>query len=704
MKITTLPVYSKLADEANIPLKVRGKLPTGWRLSQHQVETYNALIGGEHEVVFNTAMTGDGKSLAAQLPMIVKGGVWWKTLALYPTNELIEDQRVNFEKTKDRWAVDALPEILNGATLDQMVEEDKYTRRGDALMRVFKNNDLVLSNPDIFHYIMHQFYNYQNDAPDRYSGELTQMFSQLTFDEFHIFEAPQIVSVLNALLFMHAIGGSVRPHKFLFLSATPNELMLAYLRNSGLETREVKGEYATEGGENEWRRILHQAEINIESEPRAEAWVEQHLDDVILPFFVNRRPNAKGAIIVNSVASAYRIFNRIKPIFERHHLTVELNTGMTGRSRRKDSYDADLLIGTSTVDVGVDFQINFLVFESHDAGSFLQRLGRLGRHNGYERNGQTYHFQDYVAYALVPDWIAARLFKSKEGEPALLIEGATLDRRQFNGAIQTAYPPVTSFEHYARTWGQMQSIRILQGMSSKPIRDEYKETRERLQKRYEGAFGLKFYFSKYAALFKDQSPVLKEALSFRGGDEFPCCVIDPDEKHEPEQFKNADLLRLVANSNLESLSKEAFYAAARQAGLKVAQFEDREPLGFFRLHGVSDERQNFKFFLDENLMAWDANEFGVAKARHKFTLDADFPDRVDINNRLYQRELPTLLCAGQPPLEMKRRLRLPLLFPLFEFVSRDGRTGTVAFGRTALMLESSLLFRSLPCGGGAVII
>jgi len=40
-------------------------------------------------MVFNTAMTGDGKSLAAYLPTLVSGR---PVLAMYPTNELARDQ------------------------------------------------------------------------------------------------------------------------------------------------------------------------------------------------------------------------------------------------------------------------------------------------------------------------------------------------------------------------------------------------------------------------------------------------------------------------------------------------------------------------------------------------------------------------------------------------------------------------------------
>ncbi|NJN84197.1 MAG: hypothetical protein HC802_19245, partial [Caldilineaceae bacterium] len=90
LRIQTQSVYSKLAG--HIPPELKVSLPTGWKLSQHQVDTYLALVQADGaDVIFNTAMTGDGKSLAGQLPSLVNG--WKRRLfAMYPTNELIRDQ------------------------------------------------------------------------------------------------------------------------------------------------------------------------------------------------------------------------------------------------------------------------------------------------------------------------------------------------------------------------------------------------------------------------------------------------------------------------------------------------------------------------------------------------------------------------------------------------------------------------------------
>ena len=346
-------------------------------------------------------------------------------------------------------------------------------------MGVLRNSDIVLTNPDIFHLIMEQFYLRPGDAPDKIVGPMVQKFRQFTFDEFHIFGTPQVVSVLNAMLFIHEVAGKVRPHKFLFLSATPHDLMLEYLERSGLQVRDIAGQYAHCDGSIDtakWRRILHDSIIHFDVS-RVEEWVDTHLEDTLLPFFLERTPHAKGAVIVNSVAAAHRLLDRLRPAFARHGLTVEPNTGLTSRQRRDVSYEADLLVGTSTVDVGVDFQINFLLFESRDAGSFLQRLGRLGRHDCYERDGQRYPFEDFVAYASVPQWVAERLFIGRDGEEPLLQDGADVDREELNRAVAEAYPLTAEFRNYVHSWGKFQSVYVIRGLSSPTIREQHSRER-----------------------------------------------------------------------------------------------------------------------------------------------------------------------------------------------------------------------------------
>lgn len=712
MRVYTLPVYSRLAK--NLPKKIRYKLPTGWHLSQHQVETYISLTAADGpDVIFNTAMTGDGKSLAGQLPFFVNEGLR-PLFAMYPTNELIRDQALHAAKTWQLWGqwADGIGE-LDSNRLDQIMQSGDFRMRGEALLSELRNHQAVLTNPDIFHYIMQMFYRRQGktgDTPDKVIGPLISRYEQFTFDEFHIFDAPQIVSVLNALLLINEMAGP-RRRRFLFQSATPNPLLVNYLERAGLSYQIVRGHYThsqTEPDRSRWRRILHGSSISF-SAGSVEIWLDEHLEDTLIPFFLEHRPGAKGAIIVNSVAQAKRVMARLKEALRPHNLTVGENTGLTSRTLRAESYRCDILVGTSTVDVGVDFQINFLLFESRDAGSFLQRLGRLGRHDSYQRDGTEHHFHAFEAHAVLPTWTIEALFQGRGKGPPLLVDGMETDRETLTSAIEQAFPHYTDFGGYAQAWGALQSARVIQGFGAYVVRGQYKETVQRLAQRYQAAFRVSMNgkFGHLRSLQQTAQPLLDEAVAFRGGSYFDCGVLDLTEEGA-DQIKRYDLFALIANGDLGEITEEGFFQRLEQTGSDPGPWQKRKPVGYFRLRGFLPERTNFHIRLERDLAGWSADRFGVATVLKGVTveeIDANtIPGLNAINRRLQRRSLPALLCLGEThPLEWKRRLRLPMLFPLFAFQSRDGLHGTVAFGREALLLDTALRHKGIDCGGGAII-
>ena len=64
-----------------------------------------------------------------------------------------------------------------------------FGQRGSALLSVFNNYDVLLTNPDIFHYIMQPFYvraGKIGDAADKVFAPMVNAFQQFTFDEFHL--------------------------------------------------------------------------------------------------------------------------------------------------------------------------------------------------------------------------------------------------------------------------------------------------------------------------------------------------------------------------------------------------------------------------------------------------------------------------------------------------------------------------------------
>jgi CRISPR-associated endonuclease/helicase Cas3 len=172
------------------------------------------------------------------------------------------------------------------------------------------------------------------------------------------------------------------------------------------------GGYRFSSGED-WRQIGYPINLsfpkNLEPNLRSSYdWIVENAETTILKFFQDN-PGSQGAIILNSIAAVKKLVPKFKQIFEPLGLKVRENTGLTGDTEKSSSVEeADLLLGTSTIDVGVDFKINFLVFEAADAGNFIQRFGRLGRHE----SGRSKKFETYQAYALIPNFIVERLFEA----------------------------------------------------------------------------------------------------------------------------------------------------------------------------------------------------------------------------------------------------------------------------------------------------
>ncbi len=205
---------------------------------------------------------------------------------------------------------------------------------------------------------------------------------------------------------------------------------------------------------------------------RTEAWVEEHLEEIHQ--FFKSHEGSKAAILVYSVATARRLYARLKEYFEPLGITVGENTGLTKREDRRDSYNKHILVGTTTVDIGVDFHINYLIFEAWNAGSFLQRFGRLGRHVGFGR---------YEAHALIPRFVLERLH---------LKFGATseVERQTFNEEIREAFPTEQEFEGYTRRWGVVQAAQVLVELQGLGKRDENRGYTEALTEQFERLYGL----------------------------------------------------------------------------------------------------------------------------------------------------------------------------------------------------------------------
>lgn len=724
MQIRLLPVYSKYAAPELLERVLRGcRLPAGMQLSEHQALTLEALETPGIQVILNTAMTGDGKSLAAYLPALLPGADRANILALYPTNELSRDQTTQFKRYQQDFGVHLRHDTLWGDRLTELAGPERGGR-AYALLDVLGHNDALLTNPDIFVRMMN--YQYQSGVftPQEIPYKVLTRFNLLLFDEFHLFSMPQFAAAATALVYAQEYHPS-SPPKALFSSATQHSSLVHLIKRAGLQTREILGAYAPAGADaaslaGRYRHILHPTDLSLHQltgDQTIESWLREHLPLLTDAWQDGRL--ARVAIIVSSIASAHRIAEWLKAELAAHPgkpdgWRVEEVTGLS-----HGSLEADIVVGTSTIDVGIDFDINLLIFEALNAGQFLQRLGRLGRvHQGSAL------FPAYMAHALISaktPWVSARLIEALK--EAGVEDGGPVDRpNTLRAAVEASYPHEADFAPYVRRWASLQGYHMLFTLRDPRQQGANTSLINALEPRYARLYGLNTTRSVSGRYFrlskggKAGQQQLEEVLSFRGSSPFQVCLFDPTRRNSRDQFQVYDLFALLKTTEWMPMPYDAFLERLRAVCASEAEFQTRQrefawvlrdkqeqPL-CLRVSGYLEERERLLLSQEQDLddlgtldQAVVLKRFRVAEPRSSEALGAV--------NRVLHGQAAVCYVTRTPAADLFRRYRLPALFPLYPLeVTNIRERCTVAFGKPALMLEALIRSRRRPQSDQSPII
>ena len=702
------PIYSCPAHE--IPKEI--KLPNGWILSWHQQETYLSLNDSKVDVVINTGMTGDGKTLAGDLDVIVGDSL---ALKMYPTNELARDQEISAKEYLKQFELEDNLKInrLSGQDLELYAEQEGLKKKAAFKTRAF-NSEILLTNPDIFHYLHRGAYLTTYDNPDLLWNKIDKRFDLFVFDEFHVFSAPQIASVINTMLLIRYTNSH---KKFLFLSATPDRDFIDRLVKAGFKVKVIdpvaenkyrfpatKAEALKLKNDN-WREVSRQITLNfigLESGPTSsETWLKEN-SDRILELFA-KHPGSKGAIILNSIAAVKRLVPWFTELLKPLSLTVGENTGLSGKEVKSLSLAADLVIGTSTIDVGVDFKINFLFFESADAGNFIQRLGRLGRHDGYDKDGKWIEFDSYTAYALIPNFLIERLFLE---DSASLGIGQEYDRPFFHQVIRDKYRQINDFRGYYSRWGAVQSVKLCFQLRHPQIKHAYGEgSQEAFREDCEKVFNtsLKKTIAKIKGWEKEWqqlsgnkpgNPIAEDASSFRGVSCLQYSLYDLTETNEADRFKTYGLPGILSNLEIETITKAEFdqllKASSKKIKTPIPKSRFNYCLGFMKLRNYRESRLNWRFTYQGDLK----NIAEAYKVMVLTQIQVWQPENYwisQINKQLKKQALVSYVLPF-PVAEIRNRLRLPMHFQIYPISDRSSIHGTIpysiVFGQSALLIDT----------------
>ncbi len=385
-------------------------------LYEHQVRT----IRSEKRVVVLDAPTGSGKTLAALARVLVRQT---PAIFVYPTNALVTDQlhsiisllmRLGYQPQliDENWD----PSSSNRAGDDNVVylihatgetlEHLRGGAKGRVLAQVLASTDrpgrlrIMLTNPDTLYLVAGGFYHMHG----RISEQLFK-FRAVVVDEFHLYTGPVLARLIVMLNEMYNFSNP--PVELLFLSATHGDL-LDLLRGSYQDLDLIEARpFPDTGDDKEKRKRIRattQGEVRTCSEVLgSEKDINEVAEEIVrmyhAPYDWQDKASIKVLGIFSSVTFALNVAERVKEILRAQGLEgdsiVKQIHGLVPKAYRVNmkSCSENILIGTSAIEVGVDFNVPFLVMEAHDLASFLQRFGRGGRHGPCE-------FRMYVPYTM----------------------------------------------------------------------------------------------------------------------------------------------------------------------------------------------------------------------------------------------------------------------------------------------------------------
>lgn len=360
------------------------------RLYQSQLRHCN-----ERRVLLR-APTSSGKTLAYLIRAIEARGIesrFKTTIIIYPTNALTWDQahslhtlltqkigkKTNLTVESDenaQWRTeDANAEIdlyvLNGETLATLSQESKSSE-GKALIEQLRRNQaearIILTNPEILYYMFLYKFAKMEDLIDLVFNIKTP--NLLIFDEFHLYHGYSLATITYMLVYMKKYFDQI-----IFSSATPIEVKSIIHE----KYQEISAQPSVEGD-----TVRHPIELAIEGArgilslndvPNVKRLVDKYYES-----YRNSTKTVKVLIILSSVMTCLKLQEELEKSYPNEVTAIHGLVPSRLRPRTRSEFKS-IVLGTSAIEVGVDFDTSSLILESHDYSTFIQRLGRGARHD-----------------------------------------------------------------------------------------------------------------------------------------------------------------------------------------------------------------------------------------------------------------------------------------------------------------------------------
>lgn len=357
----------------------------------HQQALSELFVNEDSFLAVNDSPTGSGKTMSWLAPIVESGE---STLVIYPTNALIHDQEDHIERELE----DRFPN-LGDDTKVHTITADSLRRRhaetypnassnGERLQRLLRdtvwqhdNQTIILTNPDIFVMMRRHLYGRRGDPGSRIRG--LNEFETIVVDEFHRAERKEQNTLLFLLDEMYDLDEyQCALSRIVLLSATPTErlerrfedgMSAPYTRVTGLRETEEQRAY-DETCTTDWTAVMPPVDLDVRSAPTFGT-----ADELLGTDCENTSEFAaregRTVFILDGIHEVEQVYQRLDAELDGHDV-VRIDGFHRGDLQAKLA-DFDVLVSNSAVEVGIDFEIDRLVFSAHNRASFLQRLGRL---------------------------------------------------------------------------------------------------------------------------------------------------------------------------------------------------------------------------------------------------------------------------------------------------------------------------------------
>jgi CRISPR-associated endonuclease/helicase Cas3 len=275
---------------------------------------------------------------------------------------------------------------ISGELLDRKSIKDskKYIAHGTIIRNLMVeaqgNQTIMLTNPDILFLII----------KGEFKTPLTVLrdfiisgFKTLVLDEFHLYHSYSLANLIFLLSFLKEYILKLIVSSATITNEENNNAL--HLLSELYGDPEIITSLSTQKGEG--RIIRHETDLTIRGIPSGSPYLFYQEDVKFLVDIVNElyarhkdsQSKVKVLVILNSVVFAEQVRRELEKIFGEDKV-IPIHGLIPKKARLKPLEFSDIVIGTSAIEVGVDFDIASLVFEANNAPAFIQRLGRGARH------------------------------------------------------------------------------------------------------------------------------------------------------------------------------------------------------------------------------------------------------------------------------------------------------------------------------------